>query len=66
MRLYGPDRDQRKRLGWAAPCQQLLQVPQCLAQVFDAEQLPSNELGALGAERDLHGRVSKKFEHSGM
>jgi len=47
MRLCGPDRDQRKRLGWAAPCQQPLQVPQCLAQAFDAEQLPSNELGAL-------------------
>ena len=42
IRLDRPDRDQRRRLRCVVHRQQLLQVPQCLAQAFGAEQLPSN------------------------
>ena len=64
MRLQDPDRYQRQRVGLAVHCQQLLKVPQCLTQAFDAGLLPAPDYGVFGSEVNLHGRASKKFGHN--
>jgi hypothetical protein len=62
-RLHNTDRYQRQRRGLAVHCQQLLKVPQCLTQAFDAALLPAPDYGVSATEVNVHGRASKKFEH---
>ncbi len=66
MRPRGPDRDQRQRLGWAAHCQQPMQVIQAWPKRSIPRCCQRTGRGFLERKRTCMVGPQRMFEHIGM